>query len=315
VSLPTLTIWQAPLWGDFTIVDKGALALIAILFGYWISRKLDQYGGYRVFPPFPKRLRMPRAIPFRTFSTVLLLALLTGLYFAREYTPQFQQARLIALLRPLVNERTDILSATRFTGLQGVEIFGRDLTDDEREHAINRYPALINRIRALHPEIRSEIRDRIARLLELELGYLRAFRELTKASNSMGELAKRSCSQEREVFTFDPIVEDLPAIVSYQQLHAAKLKLAQATLEVEAKIQPIHREDDAIFKNAKFNNGPLQIAWAPLLDDFYLSGVKDWLQAPRTNCAGQEPPVSELNSREKFLRLWKLPCVCGKRDP
>jgi hypothetical protein len=44
-----LAVWQTPPWGDFvpklvlTIVDKGAFALIAILFGYWISRKLEAY--------------------------------------------------------------------------------------------------------------------------------------------------------------------------------------------------------------------------------------------------------------------------------
>jgi hypothetical protein len=49
VPLPMLAVWQTPPWGDFvpklilTIVDKGALALIAILFGYWISRKLEAY--------------------------------------------------------------------------------------------------------------------------------------------------------------------------------------------------------------------------------------------------------------------------------
>lgn len=49
MSLSMLAVWQIPPWGDFapklvlTIVDKGALALIAILLGYWISRKLEAY--------------------------------------------------------------------------------------------------------------------------------------------------------------------------------------------------------------------------------------------------------------------------------
>jgi hypothetical protein len=49
LALVTLSIWQTPPWADFlpklilTIIDKGAFALIAIVFGYWISRRLEAY--------------------------------------------------------------------------------------------------------------------------------------------------------------------------------------------------------------------------------------------------------------------------------
>lgn len=83
------------------------------------------------------------------------------------------------------------------------------------------------------------------------------------------------------------------AIAPYPQLHAAKLNLARATEEVKARIESIDQEF-----HAAFINGRPSILWARMPDELYLSNIKQWLQAPRTNCAPQKIVLPPIDSKK-----------------
>ncbi len=156
---------------------------------------------------------------------VLLLALLAGLCLAVAYTPRYRENRVIALLRPLLDERTDILygSHSRFGSLP--LRYTHELSDDRRAEAINRYPALIARIRALHPEIHSDIRDRVARLMELEIGYHQAAQEFEKARDSTRVLAEGSVRRETAMLRSTLSPKTLPLLTQLVPCHSGIKRL------------------------------------------------------------------------------------------
>jgi hypothetical protein len=275
-------------------------------------------------------------IPFRTCGIALVLALCAGFWLAAACAPRYREARLLALLRPLSDERTDLLEGSHVRlGFDNVNSSPLYLTDDRRMSAMSNYPALIARIRALHPEIHSDIRDHMAKGMENEIGYHRAAIDFEKASQAMSSLAYDSCPHENGLFETDSLDKDLgvspPLRPACGQLHAAKLQLAQATANLVKKSAQVHREYASISQS-----DPTQTFWTRLTEEFYFSKIGDWLKAPRKECDNGKidyPPLDlktivkqggleeygtkqyvafEQHAREN---LGKLPCVCGEKDP
>jgi len=135
---------------------------------------------------------MRTRLPYGLRCVALSILLLAGITLAVELAPDYRQARLIALLQPLIQDRTALLfgSSSRFARF-ATNVYG--WSDRDLQAATDNYPSLIARFRSLHPEIKSDFRNDLAGLMDLELVCFKLEQQFRSARDSMSDLATKSC--------------------------------------------------------------------------------------------------------------------------
>jgi hypothetical protein len=129
-------------------------------------------------------------VSFRLRCFALLLALLAGLVIAVYKESDYAEARLVAMLRPLIEERNSILYG---------RTWDRDFSviqpayESDPEGAASRYRELIGRSLALHPEIQSRFRDGIITLMYTEIDSLHAMQPFENARISVESQSRDTC--------------------------------------------------------------------------------------------------------------------------